>query len=250
MPSSKRNRIIPTSKTKKNHKELVKRLHSNIQEAAEKYSYIWVFSVENVRNNFIKQVRVEFADSRIFMGKTKVMQVALGRSPETECAPGVSGLQSYMSGEIGLLFTDREPQEVEDYFSTYSELDYARSGAVASQTFRIPPGELYTAYGVEGGTEDPIPMSIEPHLRKLGVPTKIVKGKVVLQDRPDFSMDAEEGYEVCKEGDTLDSRQTSILKIFGVRMAEFRMDLRAVYDKQNESIRSVDQMVVDDDSPS
>lgn len=245
MPSSKRNRVVTTSKTKKNHKELVKRLHSNVQEAAEQYSHIWVFSVENVRNNFIKQVRVDFADSRIFMGKTKVMQVALGRSQETEIVPGVSGLQSYMKGEVGLLFTDREPQEVEDYFATYTELDYARSGAVAARGFRIPPGELHTAYGVEGGEEDPLPMSIEPTLRKLGVPTKIVKGKVTLEDRPDFSMDTDEGFEVCKEGDVLDSRQTSILKIFGVRMAEFKMDVQAVYDKEKASVRTIGSMEVD-----
>lgn len=181
------------------------------------------------------------------MGKTKVMQVALGRSQETECAPGVSGLQGHMKGEVGLLFTNREPQEVQEYFESYSELDYARSGAVAAQGFKIPPGELHTAYGVEGGQEDPLPMSIEPTLRKLGVPTKIVKGKVVLEDRPDFSMDTEDGYEVCKEGDTLDSRQTSILKIFGVRMAEFKMDLQAVYDKKAEAVRSMGSMDVDNE---
>lgn len=182
------------------------------------------------------------------MGKTKVMQVALGRSKETEIVPGVSGLQAHMKGEVGLLFTDREPQEVEDYFETYTELDYARSGAVATQGFSIPPGELHTAYGVEGGEEDPLPMSIEPTLRKLGVPTKIVKGKVTLEDRPDFSMDTEEGYQVCKEGDVLDSRQTSILKIFGMRMAEFKMDLQAVYDKKNESVRSIGTMDIDGDA--
>ena len=248
MPSSKRNRVIPTSKTKSNHKELVKRLHSNVQAAAEKYSHIWVFSVENARNNFIKQVRVDFGDSRIFMGKTKVMQVALGRTQETEIVTGVSKLQSYMKGEVGLLFTDREPREVEEYFANYSELDFARSGAVASRGFRVPPGELHTAYGVEGGEEDPLPMSIEPTLRKLGVPTKIVKGKVTLEDRPDFSMDTDEGYEVCKEGDVLESRQTSILKIFGVRMAEFKMDLQAVYDKNNGSVRRIESMEVDGDT--
>ena len=250
MPSSRRNRVIPTSRVKKNHKELVKRLHSNVQEAAEKYSYIWVYSVENARNNFIKQVRVDFADSRIFMGKTKVMQVALGRSKETEIVPGVSGLQQHMKGEVGLLFTDREPQEVTEYFGNYTELDYARSGTVASRGFKIPPGELHTAYGVESGEDDPLPMSIEPTLRKLGVPTKIVKGKVTLEDRPDLSMDTEEGYEVCKEGDVLDSRQTSILKIFGVRMAEFKMDLQVVYDKKNESVKSIGSMEVDGEATS
>lgn len=184
------------------------------------------------------------------MGKTKVMQVALGRSPETECLPGVSGLQEFMKGEVGLLFTDRNPQEVQDYFEAYTELDYARSGAIAPRGFTIPQGELHTAYGVEGGEEDPLPMAIEPTLRKLGVPTKIVRGKVFLEDRPEFSMDVDiaDGYEVCKEGDMLEAKQTSILKIFGVRMAEFKMDLQAVYEKENGSVRAISGMDVDDET--
>ena len=183
------------------------------------------------------------------MGKTKVMQVALGRSPETECVAGVHALQKYMKGEVGLLFTNRDVQEVRDFFETYTELDFARSGATAERGFTIQRGgELHTSYGVDGGEDDPLPMAIEPTLRKLGVPTKIVKGKVMLEDRPEFSMDIdmernnEEGYEVCKEGDVLDSRQTSILKIFGVRMAEFKMDLQAVFDKTNGTVKSMDTM--------
>lgn len=245
MPSSKRNRVVPTSKIRKNHKDLVRRLHANVQEAAEQYSHIFVFSVDNARNNFIKEVRVDFGDSRIFMGKTKVMQVALGRTPETECVPGVSKIQEYMKGEVGLLFTNRDPKEVEEYFQTYTRLDYARSGTVAPQEFRILPGELRTSYGVEGGEEEPLPMSIEPTLRKLGVPTKIVKGKVTLEDRPEESMDTEEGYRVCKAGDVLDSRQTGILKIFGIQMSQFTMGLKAVYDKAAESVTSIGEMEVD-----
>lgn len=179
------------------------------------------------------------------MGKTKVMQVALGRTPETECVHGVHKLIKYMTGEVGLLFTNRAEQEVRDYFETYSELDFARAGAEASQGFVVPHGELRTAYGV-GGEEDQLPMSIEPTLRRLGVPTKIVRGKVTLEERPEESMETEEGYVVCKEGDTLDSRQTSILKIFGVRMAEFRMALTAMYDKSGETVKELSAMEVEE----
>lgn len=169
------------------------------------------------------------------------MQVALGRNAETESVPGVHKLTAYMKGEVGLLFTNRPEREVQEYFKTYSELDFARAGATAGQGFIIPQGELRTAYGV-GGEEDPLPMSIEPTLRRLGVPTKIVRGKVVLEERPEESMATEEGYQVCKEGDTLDSRQTSILKIFGVRMAEFKMALLAMYDKNSETVRELNVM--------
>lgn len=245
MPSSKRNRVIPTSKTRKNRKDLVRRLAANVQEAAEKYSYIWVFDVQNTRNNFLKQVRAEFDDSRIMMGKTKVMAVGLGTTPETECVSGVGALAPYVKGDIGLLFTDREPAEIEEYFENFSNVDFARSGATASQEIRIPPGELHTQYGVDGGEDDPLPIQIEPTLRKLGIPTRLVKGKVVLEERPDGSMDDEDGYLVCKEGDTLDSRQTSILKILGVRMSEFKIELRAVFNKQEASVREIGSMEVD-----
>jgi len=245
MPPSKRNRVIPTSKTRKNRKDLVRRLAANVQEAAEKYAYIWVFDVQNTRNNFLKQVRAEFDDSRIMMGKTKVMAVGLGTTPETECVSGVSALTPYVKGDIGLLFTDREPAEIEEYFENFSNLDFARSGSMASQEIRIPPGELHTQYGVDGGEDDPLPIQIEPTLRKLGIPTRLVKGKVVLEERPDGSMDEEDGYLVCRKGDTLDSRQTSILKILGVRMSEFKIELRAVFNTQEASVREIGSMEVD-----
>ena len=200
-----------------------------------------------MRNNFIKSVRTDFSDSRIIMGKTKVMMVALGRDAENEVVPGVSKMGHYVTGEVGLLFTNRGREEVEEYFETYVEMDYARSGTEAGREVRIPPGQIYTQYGVSGGEDDPLPMQIEPQLRKLGVPTRIKNGKVVLEDVAEGEMveDGEEGYLVCKEGDSLDPRQTSILKILGVRMSEFKMDLRAVYDKADGNVRKVGSMEVD-----
>jgi len=244
MPSSKRARVVQTSKVRKDRKELVRRLAANIQTAANEYSYIWAFDVQNMRNNSMKEVRSEFADSRLFMGKTKVMTVALGRDAETECVPGVCALAPHITREVGLLFTNREPAQIQQYFESFVSSDFARSGATAPYDCKIPPGECHTMYGVEGGADDPLPMSIEPTLRKLGMPTKLVKGKIFLEESAE-GMDDEEGYMICKEGDTLDSRQTTLLKIFGVRMAEFKMDLKAMYDKSNSHVSQVGAMDVD-----
>lgn len=67
--------------------------------------------------------------------------------------------------------------------------------------------------------EDDVPMahSMEPELRKLGVPSRLERGKIILEGE----------YEVCKEGQVLDSRQTRLLKLFGVATAEFRVQLVA-----------------------
>ncbi|ETN45055.1 uncharacterized protein HMPREF1541_09931 [Cyphellophora europaea CBS 101466] len=241
MPPSKRQRTVPTSRTTKDRKTLVRRLHASIQDLATTHRYIFVFSVTNTRNTFLKQVRAAFSDSRLAMGKTKVMAVALGRDAQSEVVPGVSRLNPYLSGEVGLLFTDRDVADVEAAFAGFWNADYARAGATASRAVRVPPGEITTMYGVEGGEEDPLPLAIEPQLRKLGVPTRIKAGKVVLEDAPEGGMldVGDEGYLVCKEGDVLDSRQTSILKILGVRMADFRIQLRAVYDRQEEAVKEL-----------
>ncbi|RMZ89378.1 hypothetical protein DV736_g3385, partial [Chaetothyriales sp. CBS 134916] len=247
MPSSKRARVVPTSKTRKNRKELVRRLAAKIQQCATDYGYIYVFDVQNMRSTFLKQVRTDMDDSHIIMGKTKVMMVALGRDAESEVVPGVSALQPYVTGEVGLLFTNRGREEVGDYFDAYVELDYARSGSQASADVRIPPGPIYTQYGVaaRGEDDDPLPLQIEPQLRKLGVPTRIKAGKVVLEDAAEGSMADNEGYLVCSQGDTLDSRQTTILKILGVRMSEFKIGLRAVYDKEQGVVSAIGAMEID-----
>ena len=233
---------MPTSKTKKDRKELARKLHAGIQSACDQFNSIWVFEVQNMRNQLIKDIRSKLLDSRIFMGKTKLMLHALGSSQETAHLPGTDQLAPYLSGEVGLLFTSRPATEIENFFTAYAEMDYARAGATAPEDFVIQRGELRTHYGVEGGQDDPVPMAIEPMLRKLGVPTKLVKGKVVLEEVEDEN---EEGYVVCRRGDTLDSRQTTLLKIFGVRMAEFKVNLKAVWEKSNGSAREVGAMAVD-----
>lgn len=97
-----------------------------------------------MRNSFIKDVRAQLTDSRIFMGKTKLMVHALGSTVETEHATGLRTLTPYMSGDIGLLFTHREPEQIEEYLANFTSLDFARAGTKAAQGFMIPTGELRT----------------------------------------------------------------------------------------------------------
>jgi len=167
---------------------------------------------------------------------------ALGSNAETAHLPGIHLLAPHLTGEIGLLFTSRQAAAIESYFANYAVLDYARAGVIAPRGFIIPRGELRTQFGVEGGEDDPIPISQEPYLRKLGVPTRLIKGKVMLEEVEN----EEEGYVVCRAGDTLDSRQTTLLKTFGIRMAEFRVSLKAAWEKSTGTVREIGQMEVDE----
>ncbi|KAL9119107.1 MAG: hypothetical protein Q9187_004336 [Circinaria calcarea] len=220
MPKSKRAKIVHTSKTEKKGKELTIRLYANVQECVAKYPYCFVFSVENMRNTYLKDVRAQLSDSRLFFGKTKVMAVALGLTPATEPAPNTSLLTPYMTGSVGLLFTPRDPSSILSYFSTFRPLDYARAGTTATRTFVLPSGTLYSRGGEIPVEEDvPLAHSIEPTLRKLGVPSRLMKGKIEL--------DAD--YKVCTEGEVLGSGQTTLLKMFGVATAEFGMKIKAYF---------------------
>jgi len=67
MPKSKRNRVVSLTKTEKKGKELNAKTYSQVQECLDQYTYVWVFSVENMRNTHLKEVRSEFSDSRFVL---------------------------------------------------------------------------------------------------------------------------------------------------------------------------------------
>jgi mRNA turnover protein 4 len=155
---------------------------------------------------------------RLFFGKTKVMAKALGTSPEDEYQPSTHQLSKFLTGNVGLLFTNREPSALEEYFSNLAQTDFARAGTAATRSFTVPAGVVYSLGGeIEAEQDVPMAHSLEPELRKLNMPTSLTKGKITL-DNP---------YTVCKEGDVLDSRQTRLLKLFGVATAEFTVKLLA-----------------------
>jgi mRNA turnover protein 4 len=156
--------------------------------------------------------------NRIFFGKTKVMAKALGSTDADEYLPNSSLLSKYLQGNVGLLFTNRPTSSIEEYFASFSKTDFARAGTAATRSFTVPAGVVYSMGG-EIAAEDDVVMahSLEPELRKLNMPTSLVKGKITLQNP----------YLVCEEGDVLDSRQTRLLKLFGVATADFTVQLVA-----------------------
>jgi len=230
MPKSKRAKIVHLTKVDKKGKELSIKLYSNIRECLDSYQYCFVFSVDNMRNTYLKDVRNELSDCRIFFGKTKVMAKALGDTPESSYQPATHLLSPYLTGNVGLFFTNRAPPEIMLYFSSISKIDFARAGTPSTRSFTLPSGIVYSMGG-EISPEDDVPMahSLEPELRKLNVPTTLVKGKITLENE----------YKVCEEGEVLDSRQTRLLKLFGVATADFRVRLVVYWNAANQEVTEI-----------
>ena len=161
------------------------------------------------------------------------MAKALGLTPAEEHLTNLSELSQHLNGNVGLFFTNRDPSEMIEYFANYSQTDFARAGIVATQTFTVPAGVVHSRGGEVPEDEDvPLPHSMETTIRKWGMPTRLDKGKIVL-DVP---------YTIAEEGKVMNSHQTALLKMFGVAMADFKIDLKAYYTKATKSVTEVGAM--------
>eukprot|EP00794_Sanderia_malayensis_P011913 gene11913-13147_t len=210
MPKSKRNKLVTLSKTKSKGMELKSELVENVKNCVDEYAYIYVFSVENMRNNKIKDVRNEWKTSRFFFGKNKVMAFALGKTKENEYKENLHRITEHLKGNVGLLFTNKSKDEVVKWFDDFKEIDYARSGNTATENITLPEGALDAEQYI---------FSMEPQMRQLGLPTKLKKGVIHLT----------EDYVVCKAGETLSPEQCRILKMFKKTMAEFHIRLMSMW---------------------
>lgn len=210
MPKSKRNKVVSLTRTTKKGYELKKDLVSQIQACCDEFASLYVFSVENMRNQKLKEVRQNWRTSRFFFGKNKVMSIALGRTQEDEYKENLHKVSKQLNGNVGLLFTNEEDEKVRSWFDAFTEPDYARAGNKATKTVVLPAGAL---------DENSYPHSMEPALRALNMPTVLKKGVIHLTT----------DYTVCKENEVLSPEQCRVLKLFFEQLAEFHLVLKSVW---------------------
>ncbi|RHY90037.1 hypothetical protein DYB35_001244 [Aphanomyces astaci] len=204
MPKSKRVRSKPLTQTNKKGAELKKGVVETIRHAVDEFETIYVFSFENMRTNHFKVVRADFSDSRFFLGKNKVMKVALGRTREEEYADNLFKLSADITGGVGLLMTNKSKDDVVKYFKDLSVEDYAKSGFVATETVTIPAGPQPQFVG-----------SMVESLRQLGLPIDLKRGVIVLTN----------DHTICKEGATLTPEQAKLLVHFDKKLSTFNVQL-------------------------
>ena len=64
MPKSKRAKVVHLSKVDKKGKALSVKTYTLVQENVSKHPYIYIVSVDNMRNNHLKEVRAHLSDSK------------------------------------------------------------------------------------------------------------------------------------------------------------------------------------------
>ncbi|KAL6419996.1 hypothetical protein ACFW04_011020 [Cataglyphis niger] len=202
MPKSKRDKKVSLTKTNKKGLILKQRIVEDVKKCVEDYNRIFLISIQNTRNTKLLDLRTEWKDSRFF---------------STEVADGIHKLANAIKnhsikGQCGLLFTNRSKKQVVEWAQEYEEREYARSGFVTPETVELPEGPL-----------SQFQHSMEPQLRKLGMPTSLQKGVITLI-KP---------FKVCQKDDILTPEQAQILKLLDRPLAVFKLLLLGVYTKKH-----------------
>ncbi|TNN41648.1 mRNA turnover protein 4 [Liparis tanakae] len=84
MPKSKRDKKISLTKTAKKGLQSKQKLIEELRKCVDTYRNLFIFSVANMRNNKLKDIRTAWKHSRFFFGKNKVMGIALGKRDTDE----------------------------------------------------------------------------------------------------------------------------------------------------------------------
>merc|ERR1711981_1135708 len=218
MPRSKRDKKVALTKVDKkvgldgkNDKIKI------IKDEMPNYKRYFTFSTDNTRNQVIRQLRLDWAnDSHFFFTKRSLIRLAFGEDEQSEVMKGLAPFGQRIRQEIGLLMTNKSEQELRSQIDTYNEYDFARAGTMAVATVIVKEGKL-TQFA----------HSQEPYLRtQLEMPVKLDRGIIhLLQD-----------VNICRKGDTLTGHQCRLLKYFEVKLAEFRMNLDAMYEVNEQAV--------------
>ena len=179
-----------------------------------RYPTVYLFKYKNFRNDKFKELRDSLRhSSKLCLGSSKKMRVALGTEPSHEYKTNLSQLAEHVKGSVGLLFTRLPRQEVQSVIDGFQHTDYARAGTRATEDVALEAGPVLQ-YG------EPIAHTLEPTLRQHGMPTKLIKGVVHLVS----------DYDVCEKGKVLNTHQAALLRVFGIPMAVFKMKLVGVWE--------------------
>ena len=95
--------------------------------------------------------------------------------------------------------------ELRRVFDETQVAEFARAGVEATRDVELDAGPLAG-----------FPHSMEPYLRKLGLPSRLEAGVVTLLA----------AHTVCTEGEALTSDQAKLLQLLGIKMAVFKLSLK------------------------
>merc|ERR1712227_285840 len=103
---------------------------------------ILLVKVENGRNKFMSEMRKRLRplNHQLVFGKNTLVALALGKNHKTAYKTNIDKIAVRLKGQCGLLFTDAPAEEAQSIISSYRPMDYARMGALATETVQLDRG--------------------------------------------------------------------------------------------------------------
>eukprot|EP00871_Galdieria_phlegrea_P002965 jgi/Galph1/366/GphlegSOOS_G5017.1 len=209
MPTSRRKKHGIIKKQPKNKRLSNADIIQTVEKCLDEFQSIYVLNFDCIRSSVLKELRSNWKDSRFFFGKNKVIRVALGRTEEEEKQKELHKLADCLSGNVGVLFTNRSRKAVFEFFDNFCLTEYPRAGMAAPRSVSLAAGVL------------DLPTELEPRLRSLDVPATINNGEVELTN----------DIQVCAEGEILSPKTVKILKTLCMPVLEARVGIVGCWDR-------------------
>ena len=234
MPRSKRatRASLAQTTTKKTRDHKTKYVDA-VRSAIDAADRVYLFSYENMRSTHFKDVRCHFRGSskkndnddgggRLFLGKNKLLQIALGRTTADEYSYNVSRISAHIAGSVGILCTSASRAAVEGYFASLNVPEYAKCGTICPETVAVTNDALAADH----------PACMVELFRKLGLPVEVRNGKLAL-------VGGRASYEVCTKGKELTAEQCKMLVHMGIKLSVFRINLLRRWEKKDGAIEEL-----------
>ncbi|KAA0189971.1 hypothetical protein HAZT_HAZT008689 [Hyalella azteca] len=170
-------------------------LADKLREQIQHYDRMIVFRFINPRTDLIQDLRKKYRKSKFFLGKNRVLQIALGRTPEEEIDENLHQVSAQLIGQRGILFTNEKLEDIIEFFNSHRVAVHSRPSNLAPMSLTLQPGVL------EGFTHNQ-----EPFLRKLGLVTRL-KVQNAGCGVPELLIP----FTVCTKGKRLTAHQATLL---------------------------------------
>jgi len=187
------------------------------------YNKILIVLCDNIGSAHMQRIRKSLRGQAVLlMGKNTMMRKAIRTHLEEN--PEWEGLLPYITGNIGLVFTnDEDPRKIRNVCLESKVPAAAKSGIKAPSDVVIPKGLTQL---------EPTKTSF---LQALNIASKINKGTIeILQD-----------VQLIKKGDKVGSSEATLLQMLDIRPFEYGLQMVAIYD--NGSVFEAEVLDMTDD---
>ncbi len=195
---------------------------NDLKELINNYDVIGIANLSDIPARQLQEMRKTLkGDATIRMSKKTLINLALEYSNKDK---SILALSEHMEGQPALIFTEMNPFKLYKILEGSKTQAPAKAGAIAPEDIIVPKGDTGFAPG-----------PILGELQQVGIPAKIEKGSIVVQNDE----------VVVKAGEQVSDKLAGILTRLDIKPMEVGIDLTAAF--EDETIYTSDVLTIDEE---